>query len=114
MPTMAVSASAISIALAILGLSSAASAHDNWISRQRFHDPQSQSWCCDETDCRPVDDKDVEVSHDGFRLNSQYFISRKRVLPSSDTKYWACFNEAGRGPHAREKNVRCFFAPMNM
>jgi hypothetical protein len=112
-PISLASIARISVALSVLG-PSVGWAHDNWISRQRFHDPASRSWCCDEHDCFPLDDREVEVTSEGFRLNGQYFISRKRVLPSNDTKYWVCFNEEGKGPHDREKNVRCFFAPMNM
>lgn len=113
-PTSVVPIAGISVALAILGSPHVVFAHDNWISRQRFHDPSSRSWCCDEHDCLPLDNEAVEASGEGFLINGQYFITRTRVLPSNDTQYWACFNEEGKGPHETEKNVRCFFAPMNM
>ncbi|HEX7109474.1 MAG TPA: hypothetical protein VF224_09570 [Aestuariivirga sp.] len=88
-------------------------AHDDWISRQKYYDPESHASCCDERDCFPLEDEDVLALGEGFEINGQYFIARQRVLPSGDGQYWACFNSDGRGPHDREKGVRCFFAPMN-
>ena len=88
-------------------------AHDSWISRHQYSDPESRDWCCDEHDCFPLDDADVRAINEGFELNGKYFVARQRVLPSGDGQYSACFNTGGKGPHAREKEVRCFFAPVN-
>lgn len=101
-------------AVLALGVSSqVALAHEAWISRQQYYDPESRASCCDEHDCFPLEDEDVLALGGGFEIKGQYFIARQRVLPSSDGQYWACFNSEGRGPHDRKKGVRCFFAPMN-
>lgn len=100
--------------LLALGVSGqVALAHDAWISRQQYYDPETRASCCDEHDCFPLEDEDVLASVGGFEVQGQFFIAHHRVLPSSDGQYWACFNSEGRGPHDREKGVRCFFAPMN-
>src|SRR5262245_57412884 len=101
-------------ALTILGSTQVAVAHDNWILRQRFHDPVSRSWCCDEHDWLPIDEEEVEVTGNGFLLSGRYFVARERVLPSNDTQFWVYFNPERKGIHERAKNVRCFFAPLNM
>ena len=88
-------------------------AHDSWISRHEFYDPVSGAWCCDKHDCSALDDIEVRQVGGGFIIEGGHFIARQRVLPSSDDQYWACFNTGGKGPHQREKEVRCFFAPMN-
>jgi hypothetical protein len=103
----------LSIALALFVSTQVAFAHDDWISRHQFSDPMSHAWCCDEQDCFPLAQEAVRIIGNGFVVDGQYFIARQRVLPSSDGQYWACFNSEGRGPHDREKGVRCFFAPMN-
>jgi len=87
--------------------------HDNWISRKQHSDPQSRALCCNEHDCFPLNDKDVQMAANGFVINGQYFVARQRILPSNDSQYWACFNSEGIGPHDRKKDIRCFFAPMN-
>jgi hypothetical protein len=88
-------------------------AHDSWISRHQFYDPTSGAWCCDEHDCSTLDDVAVRQMDGGFIIEGRHFVARHRVLPSSDGQYWACFNTGGKGPHQREKEIRCFFAPMN-
>lgn len=103
----------LSAVLAIFVSAPGVFAHDAWISRQQYYDPESRASCCDEHDCVPLEDEDVLRLGGGFEIKGQYFIGRHRVLPSSDGQYWACFNSEGRGPHDREKGVRCFFAPMN-
>lgn len=90
-----------------------ARAHDSWISRQRFHDPNSGAWCCDEHDCSALEEIDVRDTGDGFMVAGKYFVARQRVLPSTDGSYWACFNSEGNGAHDRKPGVRCFFAPMS-
>ena len=101
------------LVLAFFVSTQAALAHDNWISRHHFYDPVSGAWCCDEHDCSALEDIEVREMGEGFMVGGQYFVARQHVLPSSDGQYWACFNSEGRGPHDREKGVRCFFAPIN-
>ena len=101
------------VVLAVLFSTEVVLAHGSWISRNQFYDPSSGAWCCDEHDCSALDEQTVRPIGDGFMIDGRYFIARQRVLPSSDGQYWACFNTGGKGPHAREKEVRCFFAPMN-
>ncbi len=101
------------VVLALFGSAHGVFAHDSWISRHQYSDPDSRDWCCDEHDCFPLADGEVRVTGEGFELNGKYFVARQRVLLSGDGQYWACFNSGGKGPHGREKEVRCFFAPMN-
>jgi hypothetical protein len=103
----------LSVVLALFVSSHAAFAHESWISRHQYSDPESRDWRCDEHDCFPLDDDQVRATKEGFELNGNFFVARHRVLLSGDGQYWACFNTGGKGPHAREKEVRCFFAPMN-
>lgn len=110
MPTRIITLSAM---LALFVSNEGAFAHDSWISRQQNYDPESHASCCNEHDCFPLKSEDVITLGGGFIINGQYFIVRQRVLPSGDGQYWACFNTGGKGPHATEKDVRCFFAPMN-
>jgi hypothetical protein len=105
--------SLLSVGLALFAFPHMAFAHDSWISRQQYSDPETRASCCNEHDCFPLDDDDVQTSTEGFVISGQYFVARQRILPSSDNQYWACFNSEGRGPHDRKKGVRCFFAPMN-
>ena len=114
MPTERALALGISLALSVLASSGEAFAHDNWISRQRFKDPASRSWCCDENDCFPIGDEQVKATRGGFLIDGEHFVDRKRVLPSNDARFWACFNGKGKGPHEKDEKVRCFFAPLNM
>jgi len=109
--------SALTLAISFVGAlldPSQAFAHDHWISSERFRDPASGSWCCDENDCFPIDDKEVQATAGGFLIDRQHFVSRKRVLPSNDGLFWACFNGNAKGPHEKKEKIRCFFAPLNM
>jgi hypothetical protein len=99
--------------LALFVSSPFVSAHDSWVSRYQFYDPDSGAWCCDEHDCSILDDVAVRQMDGGFIIDDRHFVARHRVLPSRDGQYWACFNTGGKGPHGREKEIRCFFAPMN-
>ena len=105
--------SLLSAGLALFAFPHMAFGHDSWISRQQYSDPETRASCCNEHDCFPLDDDEIRVTNEGFELNGKYFVARQRVLLSGDGHYWACFNTGGKGPHAREKEVRCFFAPMN-
>lgn len=113
MPTKVIPLVSLSVVLALLATSQLVQAHDSWISRHQFYDPGSGAWCCDEHDCSALDNVEVREMGGGFIIEGRHFIARQRILPSSDGQYWACFNTGGKGPHEREKEIRCFFAPMN-
>jgi hypothetical protein len=104
---------AILVMSPILMLATSAHAHDTWISRKQFQDPTSGAWCCDEHDCAPLDDRDVQRNGSGFIIEGQHFVSGERLLPSGDERYWACFNSEGTGPHDRARGVRCLFVPLS-
>jgi hypothetical protein len=112
-PGKAIPIVTIFTALALFLFSQAVIAHDSWISRHQFYDPNSGAWCCDEHDCAALDEIEVRETGNGFIVADKYFVSRQRVLPSSDGNYWACFNSEGKGAHDRKEGVRCFFAPMS-
>ena len=85
--------------------------HESWISRQQFYDPSSGARCCNEHDCSALEDEEVREISGSFLIERRYFVTRQRVLPSSDGRYWVCYDTGG-GPH-RPREVRCFFAPMS-
>jgi hypothetical protein len=101
------------VTLAPIALTQPSIAHDHWISRYNFHDPNSGAMCCDEHDCSVLNENEVHEIQDGFLISGIYFVARKRVLLSFDSHYWACFNSEGTGAHDRKKDVRCFFVPIN-
>jgi len=88
-------------------------AHDSWISRKQYRNPWSGAWCCDDHDCSPIDDRDIQRIGHGFLVVGTYLVSYDHVLPSGDDRYWVCFNKEGTGPHDRAKDVRCLFVPAN-
>jgi len=88
-------------------------AHDNWISRKQYRNPSSGAWCCDDHDCSPINDRDIQRTGHGFLIVGTYLVSYEHVLPSGDDRYWVCFNKEGTGPHDRAKDVRCLFVPAN-
>lgn len=91
-----------------------ADAHDSWISSHRFRDPASNAWCCNEHDCSALDDGRVRQLAGDFMVDEKYHIDAKRVLPSYDGHYWACFEPGALHGHGPKRYVRCFFAPMEM
>lgn len=107
------SIAAISAILVLVPMSDSVVAHSNWISRNKYLDPISGAWCCDENDCSVLEAIEVRETAGGFLVAGQYFVSRQRALPSNDSDYWACFNSEGQGAHDRVRGVRCFFAPMS-
>ena len=103
----------LSAGLVLLAAPRIAVAHDSWISRHQFQDPNTGALCCDEHDCAALEEEDVKETDGGFMLRGKYFVARKRVLSSADGNYWACFNDEGKGAHDRKMDVRCFFAPLS-
>jgi hypothetical protein len=101
------------VILALFAFPQPSIAHDHWISHYNFHDPNSGALCCDEHDCSALNENEVSEIPDGFLVSGIYFVARKRVLPSFDSHYWACFNSEGVGAHDRKKDVRCFFVPIS-
>jgi hypothetical protein len=100
-------------ALAALTVSAPiAHAHDSWISRHQYRDPVSGNWCCDDHDCTPLADSDVARTVGGYLVAGKYPVDHRRALASGDERYWICFNEEGKGPHDRVRNVKCFFVPI--
>jgi len=92
---------------------SLALAHDSWISRDQYRSPSSGSWCCDEHDCSPIDDRQIMKTVNGFLVVGLYLVAYEHALPSGDDRYWVCFNKEGTGAHDRPKDVRCLFVPLN-
>jgi hypothetical protein len=89
-------------------------AHHSWISSHRFRDPVSNEWCCNANDCSALEDERVrEIAHE-FIVDDRYIVASKRVLPSHDGRYWACFEPGGIHGHGPKRSIRCFFAPMEM
>lgn len=87
--------------------------HESWISRHNFHDPSSGARCCNEHDCSALKDEQVQMVGGGYLIANQYFVPHKRILPSNDSQYWVCYDSGGP-PHRLVREVRCFFAPMNV
>ena len=91
-----------------------AHAHESWISSHRFRDPASNAWCCNEMDCSALDEQRVRAVAGDFIVDNKYRVAGRRVLPSYDGHYWACFEFGGLHGHGPKRSVRCFFAPMDM
>ena len=53
------------LTLTLLVIASGALAHDSWISRGMFRDPETKDWCCGDNDCRPVDKTEIRESPSG-------------------------------------------------
>jgi hypothetical protein len=98
--------SAVALAAVVLfGASSAAFAHDSWISRGGFRGPQNGEWCCGAIDCFVVPASSVKTGNAGFELNgAAEVVPYKEALPSVDGQYWRC--------HRPDGTRRCFFAPI--
>jgi len=115
-----VSLMSCSILLSALIQGNAVYAHDSWISRHQFRDPETNDWCCDEKDCFAIGEDQVIERPRGFSVRIDYFgashvfdIPGSRVLPSSDAEYWVCLStEAKSRGRGISLKVRCFFAPL--
>src|SRR3954451_21522904 len=82
--------------------------HDSWISREKFRDPQSGDWCCNEHDCKALgpdqvwqQKSDMKISVPFFGEDRSFLVPKSRILPSRDGNYWACLSteaaSQGRG-----------------
>ena len=88
----------------LFGASTVTFAHDSWISRGKFRNPETGEWCCGKHDCFAIPASMVRISATGYEL--PYLgetIPYRKVLPSADDKYWRC--------HRPDGTRRCFFAP---
>ncbi len=105
-------------------LSSAALAHDAWISRGSYRNPAGE-WCCGAEDCGVVSPNAVHASAGGYSLRGDVtygvgvtgnaadgpthqepvneVVPYSQSLPSPDGAYWRCKRPDG--------TPRCFFAP---
>jgi hypothetical protein len=94
--------------------SSAAIAHDVWISRGNYRNPAGE-WCCGAEDCGVVAPNAVKTTAGGYSLrgpvtygpthqeNVNEVVPYSQSLPSPDGAYWRCKRPDG--------TPRCFFAP---
>jgi len=103
---------AIIIAVGIL-LSSAAPAHESWISKGG-HRNAAGEWCCGTGDCFLVPKRNVSTSAYGYVVIldiasgaagplQQEIVPYAEAQPSPDGEFWRC-----RRPDGVR---RCFFAP---
>lgn len=63
-----------------------------------FYDP----WCCNDSDCRPIDADEVTSRPDGYHYR-QWVIPYAEARMSADSGYHACEYPKG--------TMRCFYAP---
>ena len=104
----------------VCALAAPAGAHDSWISREKFRDPQSGAWCCNEHDCETLNPGQVWHHRDSVSIATTYFgeqnefvIPNERILPSRDEKYWACMStESVSHDRGISLSVRCYFEPL--
>jgi len=88
----------------LFGAASAGFAHDSWISRGQFRNPETGEWCCGKHDCFAIPASMVRIGATGYEL--PYLgetIPYGKVLPSADGQFWRC--------HRPDGTRRCFFAP---
>jgi len=112
------------LAFALTLISSAAFAHDLWISRGAFKNPAGE-WCCGAEDCGVISPNAVKATgagysvigtvtygeavtgnaHDGptYTDSVDEVVPYTQALPSPDGAYWRCKRPDG--------SPRCFFAP---
>lgn len=94
--------------------------HENWISREKFRDPQTGDWCCNAHDCHEVSPDQVWHQRDSVTLKfpfegvkRDFEVPNTRILPSRDGKYWVCISaEATARGRGITLSVRCFFEPL--
>lgn len=77
----------------------------------------AHSWyplsCCSEKDCFPVEESDVKVTREGYRLKDGTLIPYSAARPSPDGLYHVCRYQDGKGALIRlEGQPACFWAPM--
>lgn len=63
-----------------------------------WYDP----WCCNDSDCRPVEPDEVRALTDGYHYR-EWVIPYPQARVSADTGYHACEYPKG--------TIRCFYAP---
>jgi hypothetical protein len=90
---------------------SGASAHDQWANgtwvSPKLKDPITQRLCCGENDCFPMEEDQVRIERQGYRLlDTNELIPFERAQPSPDGLFWRCRWGA-------PKTTQCFFAPSN-
>jgi hypothetical protein len=112
------------LTLLIIVLSTAALAHDMWISRGSYRNPAGE-WCCGANDCGVVSPNAVKATTGGYSVvgivtygqaitgdardgpthqdNVNEVVPYSQSLPSPDGTYWRCKRPDG--------SPRCFFAP---
>lgn len=103
------------LAILLLAFSTAAAAHDSWISRGGLKNGAGE-WCCGEGDCAVMDPKSVGFSSGGYSVSGMgtiegsgrrefyhEFVPQSEAQPSPDGAYWRC-----KRP---DSSRRCFFAP---
>jgi hypothetical protein len=112
------------LALVLSLFSSAARAHDVWISRGTYKNHAGE-WCCGALDCGVVAPSAVKAGSGGYSLRGEVtygigvtgneadgptrqeivneVVPYSQSLPSPDGAYWRCKRPDG--------SPRCFFAP---
>lgn len=101
----------------LLALTTAALAHDSWISRGSLKNGAGE-WCCGEGDCAVMDPKTVTSTSRGYHFNGigrissgageiaehyDEFVPEREIQPSPDGAYWRCKRPDG--------SRRCVFGP---
>lgn len=97
-------AGACVLALVLPSAALPAFAHDSWISRGKFRNPETGEWCCGNHDCFAIPASRVTLGAAGYELpDLGETIPYDKALPSRDGQYWRC--------HRPNGTQRCFFAP---
>lgn len=89
------------LVLAVL-LVTPASAHDHWINHGKYIDPTTGVHCCNEDDCKPLSNAEIEsiLRVEGGGLIVEGVTFQKRQLHNSeDGKWYRCA-------------ARCVFRPV--
>jgi len=65
-----------------------------------FYDP----WCCNENDCKELEDGEVQALADGYHYRSWVVpYNSEKIRPSGNNAYHACEYPTG--------TLRCFYVP---
>lgn len=88
----------------LFGASVSTFAHDSWINRGGFRNPDTGEWCCGNHDCFTIPSRMIALNDTGYEIRHlDETVPYDQALPSKDGKYWRC--------HRPDGSRRCFFAP---
>ncbi len=80
-----------------------------WINQKNLIDPVNREWCCNEHDCKPVQEDGIQENAFGFRvIETGEQITHERVIwKAPDGRWWRCRYMVGPD----KGKTRCLIGP---